>query len=141
MKWYFACRTRHTEKLIGLSKLLESKGETINSDWIYIGTLKPFEEHLEEVRSASTRCTEAVLDADVFVLISDPEGTDMYAELGMALTQRTLTGSTPRIYAVGEHGRRSVMQLHPFVTHVDTLVETFAAEKISIDAAEIPKFD
>ncbi len=139
MKWYFAARTRHTETLKQLSSFLESKGETINSDWIYIGMLKPFSENVERVREVSVHCTEAVLSADIFVLISDPEGTDMYAELGMALGQWTTT-KKPKIYTVGEHAERSVMQLHPAAVHVKTVGDVLRAEDVDLSGFTEPVF-
>jgi hypothetical protein len=103
--------------------------------------LKPFEENLEKVRAASAHCTEGILESDIFVLISDPEGTDMYAELGVALAENTRAHGRPRIYVVGEHGRRSVMQLHPAVTHVDALQAVFQKEGVTTDGVQMPEFE
>jgi hypothetical protein len=139
MKWYFAARTKHTEALITISKFLETKGETIVSDWVYIGSLKPFEEHLEEVHRVNKHNIGMMLQADVFVMISDPEGTDMYAELGVGLAKDVLTKDI-RIYIVGEHAKRSLMQLHPAIIHTKDLIEVFEREKISYDGFISPTF-
>ena len=137
MKWYFACRTRHTEKLVAVTHLLESNGETVRSDWVFVGNLAPFEENLEKVQEVMSHNTEAILDTDVFVLISDPEGTDMYTELGVALGKRAAAKDSPRIYIVGEHSKRSPMQLHPAIVRVETLAEVFKMEKLVLKESEI----
>lgn len=135
MKWYFASRTKHQQKLADLSRFLEAKGEVIKSTWVYITEpLLPYHEHVEKVQKIATDDISEVLESDVFVLISDPAGTDMFAELGAALAKNTSSPRSIRIYIVGEHAKRSLMQLHPAITHLHSLKEVF--EKESIDCGE-----
>ncbi len=136
MKWYFAARVRHKEKLIEVFDCLKSKGEEVISDWVYQGSLKPYHENLSEVQNLATSVTKAIKETDIFVLISDPAGTDMFIELGICLARDP---ESVRIYIVGEYSKRSLMQLHPAITHVADLKELFEKEKI--DCSNLPILD
>lgn len=139
MKWYFASRVKHQQKILEVSRFLETIGETVVSDWIYKGSLKPYIDHLSEVRDFSEEVLRSILATDIFVLVSDPDGTDMFVELGICLANKTLT-SKVRIYIVGEHSKRSIMQLHPSITHVKDLKEVFDIEKINSIKFAFPHF-
>ncbi|MFA6269881.1 MAG: hypothetical protein WC657_01560 [Candidatus Paceibacterota bacterium] len=140
MKWYFASRIRHREKLIDISEFLRNKGEIINSQWIYKESLKPYDQNISKVRSFSKEFIASLLDSDIFVLISDPEGTDMFIELGVCVAKNTLSNNI-RIYIVGEHSKRSLMQLHPSIIHAHNLKEVFKLEKIEVTGFNIPSID
>jgi|GEM_PF-5313891 len=75
---------------------------------------------------------DAVMCADVFVLVSDHEGTDMFVELGIALA-RTEGRAPPRLYSAGPHARRSLMQLHPAILHAADLREVSGREGVSCE--------
>ena len=141
MKWYFASRTRHQKKLASISRQLERQGEHIESSWVYIeDKLIPFHEHLEAVRELAKTDITGVLNSDILVLISDPAGTDMFAELGAALAKHAQSPESIRIYIVGEHARRSLMQLHPSITHMETLKEVFEKEGVNVASVTLPNF-
>ena len=129
MKWYFASRIRHKNLLLEVCEFLQDRGEIIASDWIYQDSLKPYDLNLPKVQPFSQEVVKNILAADIFVLISDPEGTDMFIELGIALAKNNIN-SNNKIYAVGEHSKRSLMQLHPAIIHVPTLEELFKQEGI-----------
>ncbi len=136
MKWYFASRIRHKEALIKIADYLSTKGEIVVSDWLFTESLKPYHENLASVEQLAEGVVSSVLSTDIFVLISDPGGTDMFVELGLALSAQKKN----KIYIVGEHSKRSLMQLHPHIIHTDDLKSVFAAEGIdstgeSIDIA------
>lgn len=136
MKWYFAARVRHKEKLVEVFDCLKNKGEEVVSDWVYQKSLKPYSENLEEVQKLATNITEAIKETDIFVLISDLEGTDMFVELGICLAR---DAGRVKIYIIGEHSKRSLMQLHLAITHVADLKELFEKEKI--DYQDLPTLD
>lgn len=140
MKWYFAGRVRHKEKLKEIFKYLEIKGETVVSDWVYEGSHKPYSENLEKVQVLARRVVTSLLDTDIFVLISDPEGTDMFVELGVCLGKSKIDPDSIRIYIVGEYSKRSLMQLHPSVQHFENIQELFVKEKIEIGDFVLPDF-
>lgn len=140
MKWYFSSRTRHRDSLIAISKFLETKGQTINSGWIYIEGLIPYKENGARATEVARDVTRAILNSEIFVLISDPEGTDMFVELGIALGKYNASPESIRIYIVGEHGNRSLMQLHPAITHLSVVKEVLEKEGINNDRFYFPNF-
>ncbi len=142
MNWYFASRTRHQVALATLSKQLENKGEGIKSTWVYgTETLLPYSENIEKSKKIAVMDIKGVVESDVFVLISDPAGTDMFAELGAALGKDASSPGSIRIYIVGEHSKRSLIQLHPAIVHAPTLKDVFAKEGINYANFTFPSFD
>jgi hypothetical protein len=139
MKWYFASRVRHKEKLQEIARFLEGVGEEVVSDWIYADSLKPYEENLSKVQPFAEGVTKALLATDIFVLISDQEGTDMFIELGVGLAKKVLSDNI-KIYIMGEHSRRSLMQLHPAIIHAKDLQAVLALEKIDYESFVCPEF-
>lgn len=139
MKWYFASRIKHQPKVKQICDFLESKNETIVSKWIYKDSLKPYEENSSAVQSFSKEVVDSLLDCDIFVLISDPEGTDMFIELGICLAKNELSKNS-KIYIIGEHSKRSLMQLHPSIVHLKNLEELFEIEEINYEGFSIPVF-
>ncbi|MDB4984455.1 MAG: hypothetical protein JWM20_634 [Patescibacteria group bacterium] len=132
MKWYFASRVRHTENLVKASEFLVSQGQEIVSTWIYGKSLKPYHEHVQEAQQVGSENLQAILETDIFVLISDAEGTDMFVELGAALACATERPGSIRIYNVGEYSKRSLMQVHPAIIHVSSMEDVFVNEGINI---------
>jgi hypothetical protein len=127
---------RHREKLAKIAQFLEEKGESVISGWIHEGSLKPYQANLAKVQTIAGQSISSLIEADIFVLISDPEGTDMFIELGVCLARDQLSPGSVKIYLVGEHSKRSLMQLHPSIIHVADLCELF--EKEGIDCRDFP---
>ncbi|HEY0010919.1 MAG TPA: hypothetical protein VGB97_03360 [Candidatus Paceibacterota bacterium] len=139
MNWYFASRVRHQPKLLQVAEFLKATGHTFSADWVYQDSLKPYEENLNRVQALATQVVESVLTTDVFVLISDPGGTDMFVELGVMLA-RSEAANSVRIYIIGGHSKRSLMQLHPSINHAKDLSEVFVREGIDYQNFDIPEF-
>lgn len=140
MKWYFASRTKHIEKLKIVTSFLKEKGEQVYSDWIYSGVLSPYDEHVDEVLKLNQDVLEAINTIDIFVLISDQEGTDMFIELGIALGRHKNTEAAPKMYVVGPYAKRSLMLRNPLIIHVADLQEVFTIENIPHEGIAIPSF-
>ncbi len=117
MKFYFASRYRHKEKLLKISKLLEAKKHKVVSSWLSVPSLKPYEENKKESRKMAAQIVREIKSCDVFVLISDRAGTDMFVESGIAIAFKK------KIYVVGRWGKRSLMHFHPSIKHIDKLEE------------------
>ena len=128
MKWYFASRMKHRSKISDISKFLKDRGEIVISEWVYKDSLKPYEENISKIQPFSKEVVSSLLDTDIFVLISDSEGTDMFVELGICLAKNALLKNI-KIYIVGEYSKRSLMQLHPSIIHVKNIEELFNYEK------------
>ncbi len=139
MKWYFASRTRHKKKLAKTTDFLESIGENVLSEWVNIKLFTSYEQNLSEVHKFSRRIVKSLLDTDVLVLISDPGGTDMFIELGVCLALKEFSNNN-RLYIVGEYSKRSLMQLHPTIIHVNNLEGVFKAEGINYEGFNVPQF-
>jgi len=140
MKWYFASRMRHKENLAKVVRQLELQGESVTSGWVHEGSLKPYYENLEKVQEMAQGVVSSVLEADIFVLISDAEGTDMFIELGICLAKNKITPDSVKIYIIGEHSKRSLMQLHPSIKHLRDIEELFKEEKIERGDFVFPNF-
>lgn len=110
------------------------------ADWLNVEVFANYESNLHKVEEFNRKIIKALLATEIFVLISDPEGTDMFIELGICLAHKELSGKK-RIYIVGKHSRRSLMQLHPDITHVNSLEEVLDAEAVQYDGFAIPALD
>jgi hypothetical protein len=140
MKWYFASRVRHKEKMILISRFLDEKGEKLVSNWIYEASLKPYHKNIESVQRMASQVISSIMSTDIFVLVSDPEGTDMFIELGACLARISTSSKIPRIYIIGEHSKRSLMQLHPSINHLKNMKEVFKRENIDCGTFAVPDF-
>lgn len=65
----------------------------------------------------AAKIEKEIKSCDVFILISDKAGTDMFVESGLAIAFKK------RIYVVGRWNKRSLMHFHPQIKHVDSLEE------------------
>ncbi len=127
MKWYFASRQKHKQAIRGIIKILKENNQNIVFDWTELGKIKPYSCNRGICGELSNKISLALLDAEIFVLISDKRGTDMFVELGIAIAN-WLKNKGIRIYIVGEWNKRSLMQLHPAIIHVNNLRDVFYKE-------------
>ena len=84
MKWYFAARMRHQSMLCDVAEKLQQQKEEILSSWLWRDSLKPYADHKEAAAAAAAQEVQEICDSNIFVLMSDQEGTDMFVELGVA---------------------------------------------------------
>ncbi len=115
MKFYFASRYRHKEKLLKIKEQLEMHKHKVVSSWLTVDSLRPYEERSKECRAMAARIEREIKSCDILVLISDKAGTDMFIESGIAIALKK------KIYVVGTWGKRSLMHFHPMITHVSAL--------------------
>lgn len=140
MKWYFASRTRHTEKLEKIASFLETKGEILSSDWIYEKNLKPFLENIEAVKDLTDHNIKQMIDCDIFVMFNDTEGIDIFTEYGTCLAAHVL-GKKKKFYIISDIQKLSLMQHYKDVVCVESLKEVFDKEGIDIGDFIIPEFE
>jgi hypothetical protein len=97
---------------------LEAAGFNITHDWTESDSLVDKLAQRDEAGKRAYLDISGVIDADVYVLLSDNEasGKGMYVELGAALALQQTTGS-PTVYVVGPMNHLSVFYLHPDVKH------------------------
>lgn len=115
MKFYLASRYRNKEKLLKLAQLLAEGKHTVVSSWLGTGSLKPYEENRVHSRKMAAKITREVKACDVFVLLTDRAGTDMFIEFGLAVAFRK------KVLLVGKWNKRSLMHFHPQIIQVDSL--------------------
>ena len=131
MKWYFASRMRHKEAIGKIVNFLESNNHSVIYDWSKMDSLSPYIENTDKSTLVAEEISNALKDVDIFVLIADESGTDMFIELGIVIG-RWLDDKKTKIYIVGEFNDRSLMHFHPAIKRVDKLSDIFAIESPDI---------
>jgi hypothetical protein len=122
MKWYVSSRTRHRAAVRGLLELLAQHGHEAACDWTRFDQKEVA--NPRQVSSLALNVSLAIKDCDIFMMIGDDAGTDMYVELGIALAYNAPAGK-PLIYVVGSHSERSLMHSHPAIRHESTVANVF----------------
>lgn len=114
MKFYIATRFNRRNEVGEIHKILLDKGYKFLSTWDEEDKIKPYDKHLRKARKRAVKCINAAKNCDVFILLSDEEGTGMYVELGTAIMSNLLKGK-PKIYIIGNYLNRSMFFFHPIV--------------------------
>lgn len=127
MKWYFASRMRHREAINKIVNFLKSNNHSVVYDWSKINSLSPYAENPDKSTLVAKEISDALKDVDIFVLIADKSGTDMFIELGIVIG-RWLDHKKTKIYVVGKFNNRSLMHFHPAIKRVDRLSDVFSVE-------------
>ncbi len=114
MKFYIASRMKRKSEVCKLFDSLKSRGYKIVSDWASYESFKPYEDNRELCRKCAIENIDGIEKSDVFILLTDEAGTDMYAELGVAILSNLKFGK-PKVYVIGEYISRSTFFFHPSV--------------------------
>jgi len=118
MKFYIAARFKLKDQVKRIYCLLRERGHEIAYDWTEEGLIKPYSENEDLARDIAIKSLNASESCDVFVLISDEAGTDMYGELGSAIASRK-----PQVYVIGESLDRSKFFFHSRVKRMKSIDE------------------
>ena len=107
--------------------VLRRAGATISYDWTRTDRVADKIVQREECGRRAVHDIEGVLDADVYILLSDNRqvGKGMYAELGAALALKSSRG-WPEVYVVGPLNHLSIFYLHPLVRHRASVTDVVA---------------
>lgn len=127
MKWYLASRIRHKKFIDKTVDLLKNHDHEVVYEWSKLGSLKPYKENINKASLLAKEISLSLRDVDIFVLIADEGGTDMFIELGIAIA-RWLDNANVRIYAVGKFNDKSLMHFHPAIKRVNKINDVFALE-------------
>lgn len=127
MKWYFASRMRHREFIDKIVNFLKSQNHSVVYNWSKLGSLKPYHENSDKSSLVAREISNTLKDVDIFVLIADEAGTDMFIELGIVIG-RWLDDNKTKIYVVGKFNDRSLMHFHPAIKRLDKLSDVFSIE-------------
>src|SRR3989344_7711923 len=122
MKFYIASRYNKKGQVEEIQEILKQKGHEISFDWTRIETFRPYNQNKDKVKEISNKNIEGVKNSDVFILITDAGGTDMYVELGIAL-YNLLEKGKPKIYVLGDYLDKSSFYFHPLVKVINNINE------------------
>ena len=117
MKFYFASRIKNKEKILKISEVLKKNKHSVVSSWLQTPSLKPYEKNKKSCKLMAKKIEHEIKKSDVFVLISDRAGTDMFVELGIAISLNK------KIYIIGKWNKRSLMHFHPLINHISSVKE------------------
>lgn len=99
---------------------LKKLGYQIHGDWTGHQPIKPYEKYPELSREYSVEDLDFARKSDLFILISDEEGTGMHTELGASI-DHYLEFKKPIIYIIGKHLNTSMFFFHPVVRRRETI--------------------
>lgn len=116
MEFYVASRFALKKQVKEIYKKLKEKGHKIIYDWTKDSLTRPYKKNSKEAMKIAEKSIYASQSCEVFVLISDKGGTDMYGELGSAITSKK-----PKIYVIGEHLDKSKFFFHPNVKRMKNI--------------------
>lgn len=86
--------------------------------------VKPYSEHKAEASANAVLGIDGVVEADVYIIFSHPDGNGVYTEFGAALASRSINGK-PKIFAVGEQNESCMFNYHPAVEFRQSLAKIF----------------
>lgn len=119
MKVYVAGRSSIRNGVEDTIKKLKASGFKITFDW----TKHPhfiYREQPELAKKYSELELQAIDSSDVFILVSDREGSGMYVEMGYALAK-----GKP-VYIIGEWNQKPIFMFHPQVIKRQTIREVIS---------------
>ncbi len=125
MKFYVASSISNKDRVRSLFAELESKGHDVTTDWTLTDDIVEEQRDLKRdyMRSVVKRDCEAILESDVFILLSTPsEGRSMYVELGIAMTAYQVA-QRPLVFVVGPRNNEAAFYFHPSVERAGTIEE------------------
>ncbi|MAH46259.1 hypothetical protein CMI37_10540 [Candidatus Pacearchaeota archaeon] len=118
---------RHKESIEKIINFLKSQDQQVVYEWSKLGSLKPYNENSNKSSLVAKEIGDALKNVDIFILVADEAGTDMFIELGIVIG-RWLDNNKTKIYAVGKFNDRSLMHFHPAIKQVDKLSDVFSIE-------------
>ncbi len=136
LKAYVAGRISRQDEIRHIISCLKGAGIEITRDW----TWKPASPITNEQEAAAYRKRAyatlnqkyheeaeadltAVLDADVFIILTDEQGSSMYVEMGAAFAGQKFQNKPQIIYAIGPSFDRMVFYQHQGVHRVEKIEE------------------
>lgn len=119
---YIASRFDRKQEVVELCKRFKKLGYEISVDWTVHEPIKPYEDNIAHARQYSIEDMRGIIGCDLFVLLTDKEGTGIYAELGAAIFSNLEHGK-PKIYVVGDYLSNCMFYFHPSVNRRKTIDE------------------
>jgi hypothetical protein len=140
LKAYVAGRISRQEEVKTILAALRQVGIEITRDWIAMSEQLKHATISNEAEAAVFRKRsyailnpiyhdeaeqdlKAVLEADIFVILTDEQGSSMYVEMGAAFAGQKLQQKPNYLYAIGPHFDRMVFYQHQQVIRVSAVEE------------------
>lgn len=114
MNFYISARFNNKEEVNKIKQIIEKNGHKVVSTWTEQKIIKPYNEKPRDSQKYAKLCLKEIEKSNVFVLLSDKEGTGMYFELGFAFYS-FLNKKSPKIYVIGNYLSRSMFYFLPNV--------------------------
>ncbi|HOI18356.1 MAG TPA: hypothetical protein PLX15_00640 [Candidatus Woesearchaeota archaeon] len=122
LKVYVAGKFEKKLIVLNLYERLKSMGHEISYDWTNHIEIKPYSENVRLATTYSDSELEGISNSDVFIYLSDNEGTTLKMEVGAAIMAKMITGSPKQIYIVGEYNDKSPWFMNEkFVKRLDNI--------------------
>ncbi len=119
---YVASRFALKEQVRKIYSQLEELGYSISHDWTQHKSIKPYLENQEYAEEYAIADIDGARKSDLFIILTDENGTGMHSELGAAI-DHILEFGKPIIYAIGPHLNSSIFFFHPSVKRRKTIEE------------------
>jgi hypothetical protein len=107
LKVYVTGKFEKKPIVLDLYERLKKMGHMISYDWTKHIEIKPYSEHVELATTYSDSEINGISQSDVFIYLSDREGTALKMEVGAAIMAKKLSGNPKYIYIIGEHNDKS----------------------------------
>jgi len=115
MRFYVAARTAQIQKVRQIYDKIKKRGHHILYDWTQITNIeRPFDKNPEITKKYVGEIVSNIRNSDVFIMLTDKEGTDMYGELTTAIAFN-LENLKPEVFVLGDELSHSIFPFHPIV--------------------------
>lgn len=137
VKAYVAGRISRQNEVKEIVETLKAVGVVITREWTWTDTItsekeaaayrkREYTQPSQKYHREAEDDIQAVLEADVFIILTDEQGSSMYVEMGVAFAAQKLTGKPKWIYAIGPHFDRMVFYQYKNVKRVNSVQEIVA---------------
>jgi hypothetical protein len=124
IKFFVTGRSTNYERVADAFKRIKELGHEVTFEWTTLPMAKPYDENQERAAEYSLLGIQGVVDADVYIIFADKDGSGVFTEFGAALASYVIKQS-PRIFAVGQDKRTAMFHYHPAVIWKATIEEVF----------------
>jgi hypothetical protein len=137
LKAYVAGRISRQDEIRTIVNALKKAGIAITREWTWTDSIqnetdaaayrkREYAQPNHKYHQEAEDDLQAVLAADIFIVLTDTMGSSMYVEMGAAFAAQKLAGKPKKIYAIGPHFDRMVFYQHKDVHRVANVEEIIA---------------
>ena len=134
LKVYVAGRISRQEEIRAIHAQLREAGLEITHDWTWTAAITNDQEAGEfrkreyvgmnpKYHTEADEDLNAVIEADIFIVLTDENGTGIYVEMGAAFAGQKIRNKPQLMYAIGPHFSRMLFYQHRAVQRVSSVEE------------------